>query len=206
MSQYCESVSLSVNQASAYIGDMVTFTVTIQPSTQSYPVEIIDSDNYLINVCATDGGTCSVVWNTTGAEAKSYIITARISDQCLSNQVIVAILLPDCESVNLSVDHTSAYIGDMVTFGVTVQPSTQSYPVEIRDYDNNLIDICKTDGGTCSVVWNTTGAEAKSYIIEAKAAGKCLSNPVMVTLVKNPIGIVMAIVVAAVIYMSKTKK
>lgn len=85
-------------------------------------------------------------------------------------------------TVNMTADKASAYVGEIITFTINTQPSTQLYPVEIRDQDNNQIGICTTSGGTCQIPWDTTAMTAGTYEIQAKIGTQCESSIITVTL------------------------
>lgn len=72
---------------------------------------------------------------------------------------------PSTVPISVGFDQSSAYAGKTIDFNIIVNPVTQSYPVEIRDHNNNLIGTCTTSGGTCSISWNTTGLEAGTYVL-----------------------------------------
>lgn len=203
----CTSIDISADKTSSFIGDIVTFSVTVQPPTQQYyPVAITDENGNLVApICTAYSDTCSSNWDTTGWSVGIHSIRATVG-RCTKSIPIT--LLPACMSISLSVDKTSAYVGDIVTFVATAQPSTQSYPIEIMDQDNNLIETCNTSGGICHTSWDTKEAIDKSYIVIARAAGRCISIPVVVTLKKSLVGtiVVAAGLTAAIIYIAMKRK
>lgn len=176
----CTSIDISTNKISFYIGEIVTFTVAVQPSIQPYPIEVRNQFN-LIGICTTSGGTCTINWDTTGLTAETYNISAT-TNGCILGSTISITLLPSCTSINLYSNKTSAYVGETITFTIVAQPYIQPYPVEIRDQYNSLIKTCMTSEGTCVVNWNTTGLAAKTYRIEATTYGCRLSSPIPITL------------------------
>lgn len=94
-------------------------------------------------------------------------------------------LLEACSLITLAPDKTTATIGDVISLIVNAQPSTQSFNIEIRDQDNNLIDTCTTSStdGTCIISWNTTGKTQGNYtLIASGQGGQCTSAPITISI------------------------
>jgi hypothetical protein len=177
----CTSIDIATNKTSFYIGETVTFTITVQPYAQQYPIDVRNQYGTLIGICTTSGGTCTVNWNTTGLSPGPYSISATANGCSLSSTIPIT-LLPACTSINLYINKTSAYVGGTLTFTVVAQPYAQPYPIEIKDQNNNIIETCMTSEGTCIVDWNTTGLSTGTYNISAKTYGCNLESPIPVTL------------------------
>jgi hypothetical protein len=98
MIRSCTLVTLSSDKTSVNIGEMVTFTINTEPTTDTYTVELKDQDENLIGTCITSEGTCQVIWYTAGSTTvdKSFIITASVVDQpqCISDVQTVDINIP----------------------------------------------------------------------------------------------------------------
>lgn len=92
-----------------------------------------------------------------------------------------------CTSITVTSNKMTAFLGEIINFTINTQPITESYIVELRDQDNNLIGNCNTSNGVCTIGWNTTNLQPKIFSITGRILNQqCISTPLNITLQPAP--------------------
>ena len=82
-----------------------------------------------------------------------------------------------CTGVTLTPFAASLNAGGKVTFTASVTPSTTAFDVQFKDRAGTLLGTCKTSGGRCTFIWDSTGKPAGTYYIKASVSqGLCYST------------------------------
>lgn len=82
-----------------------------------------------------------------------------------------------CSGVTLTPFSASVKAGEKVTFTATVTPTTEQYDVQFKDRAGTLLGTCKTSGGSCTFVWDSTGKSPGTYYVTAYVVqGGCTST------------------------------
>lgn len=82
-----------------------------------------------------------------------------------------------CTGVTLTPFTASIKTGEKVTFTASVTPSTTAFDVQFKDRAGTVLGTCKTSGGICTFIWDSTGKPAGTYYVTASVAqGLCTST------------------------------
>ena len=82
-----------------------------------------------------------------------------------------------CTGVTLTPFAAIIKTGEKVTFTASVTPSTTAFDVQFKDRAGTVLGTCKTSGGICTFIWDSTGKPAGTYYVKASVAqGLCNST------------------------------
>jgi hypothetical protein len=113
--------------------------------------------------------------------------TAWVQDPKRTDQTLTITRSPSAVScTDVSIDPYAAITataGEKVTFKATVTPATTAFDVAFKDRAGTVLGTCKTSGGVCTFIWDSTGKTAgTTYYVQATVAeGICNSTETSIT-------------------------
>ena len=178
----CTSITdVVANPTIVTIGDTISLTATVQPSTSIFTVVFKEGVNELGST-DTVSGIATYNWNTAEILAGTYNIKAYVSTQCESlTSTTVTLNAPPavCTSVSTpTATLTTVTVGTDITLRAVAQPTTASFTVDFKDeYDNIIGSGSSTIGtGAATYLWNTADSLPGTYIIKAYIGSTCTSS------------------------------
>ncbi len=168
------STTLSASPNPANLGQTVTLSATVTPSTASGSVQFFDGGTSLGQSNLVNG---SASFSTSTLTAGTHSLTAKylgdtVNPQSTSNTVSEVINSP-ASSTTLSASPNPANLGQAVTLSATVTPSTATGSVQFFD-GGTLLGQSNLAGGAASLSVSTL--TAGTHTLTAKYSGDS-SNP-----------------------------
>jgi PEGA domain len=124
---------------------------------------------------------------TITVDAYGWDGTAWVKDPARTDQTLSITRTPSAVScTNVSIDPFTAITvtaGEKVTFKATVIPATTAFDVAFKDRAGTVLGTCRTSGGVCTFIWDSTGktAGATYYVKATVAQGLCNSTETSIT-------------------------
>lgn len=121
----CSGVTLTPFTASIKIGEKVTFTAAVTPSTTAFDVQFKDRAGTVLGTCKTSGGSCTFIWDSAGKAVGAYYVKASVAQgSCVSTESTIQV----AQVINQW--NVNIYVKDSVTnapvSGATVLVGTQT--------------------------------------------------------------------------------
>lgn len=190
----CTSVTIPVaTPTTVVVGEVVTLSVTAQPTTAVFTVDFKDQNGNLIGSKNTVDGIASYVWSTGTAPTGTYNIKAYVGAQCLSTGPVTVTISPTaitCTSVTTPIALPSTVtVGQILALRALVQPTTTIFTVDFKDQNNNIIGSANTISGVATYNWNTTGKAPGNYHVKAYIGAQCVSESAVTVTISGTGGV-----------------
>lgn len=118
----CTSITIpTATPSTVIIGDTVTLTATVQPTTLTFNVVFKDQYNNVLGTANTISGVATLQWNTAGRPAGIYNIKANVGTQC-SSSAAVSVTLNTCTMTMTEADTYTVVIGSTITLTTKIDP------------------------------------------------------------------------------------
>ena len=185
LSDLTVTISVQPSNATAFVGDTVTLSVTassdVQGATLSYQWK---ADG--IDISGATSSTYTAPTSSTGSVTYTVVITSDKGGTATSDGAVVTVS-SDTVTISVQPQSASGNTGDVITLSVTassdVQGATLSYQWQIKN-GSTYDDISGATSSTYTVPTTTAGTQRYRVVVTSDKGGTATSNYADVTLVK----------------------
>ena len=180
------TISVQPSNATAFVGDTVTLSVTassdVQGATLSYQWKADGTD-----ISGATSSTYTAPTSSTGSVTYTGVITSDKGGTATSDSAVVTVS-NDTVTISAQPQTTSGYVGDTITLSVTASSNnpnaTLSY--QWQNYGEGWTDILGATSSTYTVDTSSVSTRQYRCVINSTTGGTATSDSAIITIAEKP--------------------